>query len=58
MAISEQSLDAFIDAYERANGERLTREDALDAVHRVLAFVKLLSTPPVESVAQTDAPSA
>ena len=43
MKISHEELEAFIQAYNCANGERLTREEALDATTRILAFVKLLS---------------
>ena len=58
MVTENESLDTFIDTYERANGERLTREDALDAVHRVLAFVRLLSTSAPAPQVRTDQPDS
>jgi hypothetical protein len=56
MTISNESLEAFIDAYEHGIGERLTHDEALDAAHRVLAFIELLSASPAKA-AQTGAPA-
>jgi hypothetical protein len=55
MPITSERLDAFIDAYERANGGRLSREEAQDAALRVLAFVELLSKPPAHKSAEPGA---
>jgi len=41
-------IHSFIDAYERANGERLDWDEARDAAHNVLSFVELLSQPASE----------
>jgi hypothetical protein len=56
MMITEDRLDAFIEAYERAHGERLNRDEAMDAALRVLAFVKLLSTEPGTRLVQVNQP--
>jgi hypothetical protein len=55
MTISDERLEAFIDAYERENGERLSREEARDAAMRVLAFVELLSKRPAGRTADSGA---
>jgi len=58
MGIPDRRLEAFIDAYELGTGERLSREDALDAAMRVLAFVELLSKWPKRPAPRSDEPAA
>ena len=43
MIISEESLTAFIDAYESDFAEKLDRDNAIEAAARLVAFLKLTS---------------
>lgn len=57
MAISEESLDEFIDIYERTEGERLERESARDIATNLVNLYRLIMRPPPNEQAQT-APAA
>lgn len=45
MIIPDDSLDDFIDRYERAYGERLSREEARPIATRVLDVYRLITQP-------------
>jgi hypothetical protein len=57
MTISDDRLDAFIDAYEHAHGERLMRDEARDAAMRLLALIELLSSAPGSRRSQIEPPA-
>jgi hypothetical protein len=52
MAVSEESLDEFIEIYERVHGERLPHEEAREVATNLLNVYKLLLSSP-EQASQT-----
>lgn len=53
MAVSEASLDEFIDIYERTEGERLPREEAREIANNLVNLYRLIMRPPPNEQAQT-----
>jgi len=49
MAVSEKSLDDFIEIYERVEGERLEREEAREIANRLVGIYRLVLSEPIPS---------
>ncbi|MDB5190397.1 MAG: hypothetical protein JWN49_723 [Parcubacteria group bacterium] len=47
MAVSEESLNEFIEIYERVEGLRLEREEAREIANRLVAIYRLILSEPI-----------
>lgn len=53
MALSDASIDEFIEIYAEEYGERLTREEARPIATNLVNFFRLISRPPPNEIAQS-----
>lgn len=53
--VSEESLDEFIEIYERVEGEHLPREEARVIANNLVNLYRLIMRPPPNEEAQTAA---